>query len=40
MRYEILKGSDGRRWLRLDGSGLVVELRAGDPPPKVKRKPK
>jgi hypothetical protein len=37
MKYEILKGSDGRRWGRVMGSGLVAELRAGDPPPKPKK---
>lgn len=26
MRVEVLKGRDGRRWLRVEGSGRVVEL--------------
>lgn len=35
---KILKGSDGRRWLTVHGSGRVVELKDGAPPPKPKRK--
>lgn len=34
----ILKGSDGRRWLQFGGTGRVVELKDGIPPPKPKRK--
>lgn len=42
MKYEILKGKDGRRWGRPEGSGRVYELAAGKPPtkPTTKRKPK
>ena len=39
MNSHILKGSDGRRWLAFEGSGRVVELKDGAPPPKPKRKP-
>lgn len=40
MKSHILKGSDGRRWLQVEGSGGVVELKDGAPPPKPKRKTK
>lgn len=38
MKSHVLKGSDGRRWLAFEGSGRVVELKDGAPPPKPKRK--
>lgn len=38
MKSHVLKGSDGRRWLQVEGSGRVTELRDGAPPPKPKRK--
>lgn len=35
MRVEILKGHDGQRWLRIEGSGLVTELKPVEVPKKV-----
>ncbi len=37
-KCHVLRGSDGRRWLTFPGSGIVVELKEGEPPPKPKRK--
>lgn len=37
----VLKGSDGRRWLIVEGSGLCTELKAGpEPAPPKIRAPK
>lgn len=32
MNSTILRGSDGRRWLLIEGSGICTELKAQDTP--------